>query len=584
MQLRPRQKEAVDKSIAALKEHRNTLLVAPTGAGKTVMLAGAAQAMKRDLGVGTGLVLQHRDELVAQNRLTFWLFDKSMPSDLMTADRKRWVKDGWTFAMVQTLERGDNLDNMPRLDAIQVDEAHHSAAPSYQRIFDRARKLNPDVYILGATATPNRGDKKALRGVFTNCADQITIKELIAGGFLVRPRTFVVDVGVQDELKNVRKLASDFDMAAVEQIMDKDVLNDRIIEEWRKLAGNRQTVVFCSTVAHATHVADSFRAAGVNAAVVSDRLGKKERRDTLAAYDTGQIQVICNVAVLTEGWDNQPTSCIVLLRPSSWKSTMVQMIGRGLRKVDPEKYPGVIKDDCVVIDFGTSVLTHGALETDVDLEGQGTKDCPECNSTVPRQSPECPICGFEFPKLPAPTKICEACETENGISALKCKECGHPFPVDDEERGVIDKFVLTEIDLLHQSPFQWETFFDGVAMIAQGFDAWAMILHYKGRWHALGCTKGDDRGIRLLLNSEDRILALATADDYLRENADTKDSGKTKSWLNQPATQKQMAFLKIAPMSSFGLTRYRAGCMITWKLNEWGVQKKMLNIDMLAVA
>jgi DNA repair protein RadD len=92
-----------------------------------------------------------------------------------------------------------------------------------------------------------------------------------------------------------------------------------------------------------------------------------------AAYSAGKIQVVVNVAVLTEGWDDQPTSCVVLLRPSSYKSTMIQMIGRGLRTVNPEEHPGVIKSDCIVLDFGTSTLLHGSLEQDVDLVGhEGT--------------------------------------------------------------------------------------------------------------------------------------------------------------------------------------------------------------------
>ncbi|NPB73705.1 helicase, partial [Shigella sonnei] len=79
----------------------------------------------------------------------------------------------------------------------------------------------------------------------------------------------------------------------------------------------------------------------------------------LADYEAGDIHVIVNVAVLTEGWDHPPTSCVVLLRPSSYKSTMIQMVGRGLRTVDPEEHPGIVKTDCVVLDFGTSSLTHG---------------------------------------------------------------------------------------------------------------------------------------------------------------------------------------------------------------------------------
>ena len=114
----------------------------------------------------------------------------------------------------------------------------------------------------------------------------------------------------------------------------------------------------------------AFKTAGVPAALIHGEMGDADRKATLAAYDRGEIQVITNVAVLTEGWDHPPTSCVVLLRPSSYKSTMMQMVGRGLRTLNPEEYPGVLKTDCVILDFGTSSLIHGSLEQDVDLNGR----------------------------------------------------------------------------------------------------------------------------------------------------------------------------------------------------------------------
>src|SRR3546814_4174390 len=119
---------------------------------------------------------------------------------------------------------------MPPLDFMVIDEGHHAAADSYLRTIDRAYKMYPDMKLLLLTATPNRGDKKALRGVVSNVADQITLKELIDARHLVPPRTFVIDIGVRGELANVRKTISDFDMDAVAAIMDKQVLNDRVVD------------------------------------------------------------------------------------------------------------------------------------------------------------------------------------------------------------------------------------------------------------------------------------------------------------------------------------------------------------------
>ena len=113
----------------------------------------------------------------------------------------------------------------------------------------------------------------------------------------------------------------------------------------------RKTIAFGATVAHAQAVCNAFLAEGVSAAVVHGDMSESDRKATLADFETGHLTVIVNVAVLTEGYDYTPTSCIVLLRPSSYKSTLIQMIGRGLRVVDPAEHPGVIKTDCVVLDL-----------------------------------------------------------------------------------------------------------------------------------------------------------------------------------------------------------------------------------------
>lgn len=552
MQLRPRQQVFCDKSVAALDERGNTLGVAPTGAGKTVMLSAIAGSYVNK--GASAMVLQHRDELVAQNRATFEHVNPRATTGLFTAGRKEWGY-GATFAMVATLAGDRNLDGMPPLDFIAIDEGHHAVANSYMRIIHAAKERNPKVKLLLVTATPNRGDKKALRAVVDNVSDQITLGELIEGRHLVRPRTLVVDIGVQGELAGVRKTMNDFDMTAVEAIMDKQVLNDRVIEEWGKVAGERQTVVFCSTVAHAVHVAEAFRLAGIRAATVEGKMTSADRRETLAAYDRGELQVITNVAVLTEGWDHQPTSCVVLLRPSSFKSTMIQMIGRGLRKVDPERYPGVVKDDCIVMDFGTSILTHGSIEQDCHLEGAGVKECPDCASSVPVQSRECAICGHEWPR---PEDIVEPAG-EGGADGPK-------------QRGEIGEFVMTEVDLLADSPFRYENLFDGLVSIASALDAWAVVVCYGTRWHAIG--GGRDVGIHHLADNGDRLLSMAAADDFLRVHGDSEMANKAKRWLASPPSDKQLAMLQMTPMQAMGegTTKYRATCLIQWRFSEKAIR------------
>ena len=549
MLLRPRQQIFVDRVRFALKSKRNTLGVAPTGAGKTVMLCSSIdyQAGER------ALIVQHRDELVSQNRKTFHRIHRGALSGVIDG-RDKQFHHPVTFAMVQTLARESTLERLRPVDTLAVDEAHHIAAGSWLKVVDQCRKLNPDVRILGLTATPDRGDKKSLRIAFDNVADQITLGELIAAGNLVPPRTFVLDIGVREDLAGVKKTMADFDMTAVEAIMDKTPLNTEIVKHWKEKAGDRQTVVFSSTTQHAEHVVEAFRQAGVSAEMVGENT--PNRSDILARFERGQFQVIVNVMVLTEGWDCQPVGCVVLLRPSSHKSTMIQMIGRGLRPIDPERFPGVVKNDCIVMDFGTSTLQHGSLEQDANLaepkekKGPLTKRCPDCDGEVPLSTRECPLCGHEFDALFA------------GGGATEKEE--------------LKDFRLVEIDLLKASPYRWSDIWDdGSILVASAFDSWAIVIWYFGRWVALGGNR--ETGMRTLSVGAERTIAIAAADDYLREHGDSESAAKSRSWLNRPATPKQLEVLGIQPMGGLGLNSYMAACKITWKFNEKGIRNRLEN-------
>jgi DNA repair protein RadD len=548
MLLRPRQKLFVERSLSALITHRNTLGIAPTAAGKTIMLSAVAGEMVRGTDA-KACVLAHRDELTEQNRTKFGRVNPEVTTSVVDASTKSWSGQV-TFAMTPTLSRASNLADMPALDLLVIDEAHHAVADSYRRIIDHAMQRNPSAKIFGVTATPNRGDKMGLREVFDNVADQIRIAELIASGHLVPPRSFVIDVGVQDALKKVRRVAADFDMGEVDAIMNKSPVTDAVIAHWKEKAGNRQTVVFCSTVDHARNVADAFNAAGVAAALIRGEMGNADRKATLAAYDRGEIQVIANVSVLTEGWDHPPTSCVVLLRPSSYKSTMMQMVGRGLRTVNPEEYSGVLKTDCVILDFGTSSLIHGSLEQDVDLNGREvtgdapTKTCPSCAAQVPAAVMECPLCGH----------VWESEREAKGPEAL-----GH--------------FVMTEIDLLARSSFEWiDINGDGLILMASGMNAWAGVFAEDGRCYAVGGAK-DKRAT--LLGVGESVVCIAAADDWLNTNETDEAAHKTKGWLRQQPTDKQLAWLPPACRMDFNLTRYQASAMLSLKFNHTAIRARI---------
>ena len=554
MRLRPRQKLFVERSLSALGTRDNTLGIAPTGAGKTIMLSAVTGDSLGDTDA-KACVLAHRDELTAQNRDKFQRVVPDVSTSVVDASAKSWAGQV-TFAMVPTLAREANLAGMPKLDLLVIDEAHHAVADSYRRIIDRVRDANPEARIFGVTATPNRGDKKGLRAVFDNVADQVRLGELIASGHLVPPRTFVIDVGVQDKLKAVRKTASDFDMGEVAEIMDRAPITEEVVRNWQEKAADRPTVVFCSTVAHAAHVAEAFNAAGIPTGLIHGDLPGDERRNILDAFARGEIRVITNVAVLTEGWDHPPTSCVVLLRPSSYKSTMIQMVGRGLRTVDPAEHPGVVKTDCVVLDFGTSSLTHGTLEQDVDLDGNtGTGDvpsktCPACQADIPLASRECPICG----------EVLVEDEGETLEGALG---------------GALSGFLMTEIDLLKRSSFEWVDLFGTEdALLATGFSAWGGVFWLEGLWYGIGGARGVQPQ---LLGIGERSVCLAQADDWLNDHETDESAFKTRAWLTQPATEKQLQYLSPAARSDYGLTRYKASALMTFGFNKRAIRQLILS-------
>ena len=496
--------------------------------------------------------------MTAQNRAKFARVNPGLSTSVVDAGEKSWQGRA-TFAMAPTLARESNLDQLPALDLLVIDEAHHAAADSYRRIIDRVQTRNPKALIYGVTATPNRGDRKGLRPVFSNVADQIRIGELIASGHLVPPRTFVIDVGVQSDLGRVRKTAEDFDMAEVAKVMNRTPVTEAVIRHWREKAGDRQTVVFCADVAHATAVANAFREADVPTVLVTGEMTEASRKAALADFAETRARVIVNVAVLTEGWDHPPTSCVVLLRPSSWRSTMVQMVGRGLRTVNPQEHPGVVKTDCVVLDFGTSTLLHGSLEQDVDLDGREatgeapSKTCPSCEATIPLSSRECPLCGHAF-----------TCDDASDA----------PQPLGD--------FVMSEIDLLKRSSFKWcDLFGDDAALVATGFSAWAGVFFLNGRWYAVGGRQGQPT---TLVGTGERMVCLASADDWLNEHESDETAHKTRRWLSQPATTKQLALLPTEYAQDFGLTRYQASALIAFQFNKAAIRRLVFGADRDALA
>jgi superfamily II DNA or RNA helicase len=563
--LRPYQKRIVDNAEKALKKHNNTLVCAPTGAGKTVIMAALADRMG-----GRTLVLQHRDVLLSQNMSRFQKTSPLRSVSVFNAGEKSWRGDT-VFAMQETLWR--HVDAMPSFDFLVVDETHHIVSPTYRKIIDAAKEKNPGMMLSGFTATPARADRRSLRAYFDNVADKITLRELIGQGFLVPPKAFIVDIGVREQLEAVGP-SSDFgDQTAVENILNTIPINTSVVRNWQEKAEGRQTIAFTASVKHARDVAQAFNDAGIKAEVISGSTTDTDRRALLARFDNRQTRVIVNCAVLVEGFDSPIASCIVLLRQSSSKSPLLQMAGRGLRIVDPERYPGVSKLDCVLIDFGLSLLIHGNLDAEDGLHKDRKVEPGEAvEKTCPTEDKGVYIfpdrngnigCGA---KIPAGFKVCPLCEFEfQKFAELSPEEVN-----------------LIEFDLVAQSPFRWVNLFDSEnLMMATGFSAWAGIFTLDGdTWHALGKLSLEKPIHKLAVTG--RLQALAAADDFLRRYETDDAAKKGRGWLNQPATEKQLGLLRSLGyeatadvMGNSAYTKYSASCHTNFSFNRHSIEKAL---------
>jgi DNA repair protein RadD len=551
MLLRSRQQEFVNRCMVALADNDNTLGVAPTGAGKTIMLSKVIGNFYKQNPNLKACVLAHRDELTAQNEEKFKWVNPAISTSIVDSYGKSW--DGnVTFAMVQTLSRENNLKEMPPVDLLVIDEAHHATAPSYKNVLEHAYQANPNLKILGVTATPERGDKSSLGELFNNCCDQIKIGELILSGNLVRPITFVIDMGnATEKLKALRTRGKgDYSDSEVASILDSEPLNSEVVRHWREKAGERKTVIFCSNVSHATNVTNSFNAAGISTALVTGEMTKEQRAIVFENMTKGMIQVIVNVAVLTEGWDYPPISCVVLLRQSSFKSTMIQMIGRGLRTIDLAIYPDIIKKDCVVLDFGISTMLHGSLDQMINLssKNKGFKICPSCKKKIPKEAEECPLCN---------SNLVEQEQEED-------KE--------QKVRTVLSNFEMAEIDLLGAVNFHFTELEDD-SLLASGFNSWAYV-HKKGDvWVAAGGPQQKnfinhdfipDIPMRVIYQGG-KLEAIAAANDFLSLYEKQETAMKSASWRNEKPTERQLNLISLSYKTNDNLTRGDASAIITYK-------------------
>lgn len=363
--LRPYQQAAVDGARDQLRSHRSTLIVMPTGTGKTrVFSEMIATATSRGV---RSLVLVHRDELVRQTVSA--LQRVGCDAEVEKADERasRYGMFGAVpvVATVQTL-KGRRLELWPKdaFGLVIVDEAHHATAKTYRDILDYFGTAK----IVGVTATPDRSDKTGLHNVFDSVAFRYEIQEAISDGWLcpIVQRTIECD---DLDLSQVKSRKGDLADGELQTAMTVDRVLHQVASPLVDQAGDRQTLVFTAGVDHA-HALAAVLAGYVGAEKVDAIDGTTPidtRREILERYRDGRTQFLLNCAVLTEGFDAPNTQCVAMARPTKSRSLYAQVLGRGLRI-----HPG--KEDCLALDFSGNAGKH-ALVAPIDvLAGEDLED------------------------------------------------------------------------------------------------------------------------------------------------------------------------------------------------------------------
>ena len=347
-ELRPYQLKLVDDIEAAFTRHRTVLGVLPTGGGKTVIMAEIIR--RENAAHRKGLVLAHRRELILQARGKVAAAG-IVPGIIMPGETYRQTLD-WHVGTVQSVHaRGIRRESMPMppADLVVIDEAHHASAETYRAILD----AYPAARVLGVTATPCRQDGRGLGGIFETMVEGPQVAELISARHLVGTRVYAPPEPAN--LTGVRVAHGDYVVSELAERMDTQKLVGDIVTHWLRHGEGRQTAVFATTVGHSLHVRDAFREAGIWAEHIDGDTPTDERDAVLAQLAAGEITVLSNCQVLTEGFDCPDLGCCILARPTRSLGLYRQMIGRVLR-------PTAGKADAIVLDHAGATWQHGFAE------------------------------------------------------------------------------------------------------------------------------------------------------------------------------------------------------------------------------
>lgn len=426
IQLRPYQRASIDALYAYWQGGGgNGLIVLPTGAGKSLVLASLVKELLDQYpGLRIGCVT-HVKELIVQNFQELLRLWPAAPVGIFSAGvGRRDTQSRILFCGIQSV--WNKVDLIGGFDVLIVDEAHlipRSADTTYGKFIERLRAVTPDMRIVGLTATPYRMDSGRLDAgrdaLFDKIVYEASIIDLIEQGYL-SPLISKASLA-QIDLSGVGTRGGDFIPAQLEAASMKDGLVERSVTELVAYGQDRKAwLAFCSGVDHARAVRDAIRAHGISAETVDGSMKKGERDAVIRRFRNGEIRCLTSVNVLSIGFNVPHVDLIALMRATKSTGLYIQQVGRGFRRA-----PG--KENALILDFARVVRMHGPVDAvsvmpsggkvdgeKVTVDTVKAKECPSCQSLAPLNASSCLVCGHEWPREEKPKHEASA-EAEVGI-------------------------------------------------------------------------------------------------------------------------------------------------------------------------
>lgn len=427
MELRPYQQRLItDIRASLLRGHKAIVAVLGCGGGKSVIQGSIAKS-STDKG-NRVLFLVHRKELCQQITNTF----RSLGVNMKLCD----------VSMVQTVSR--RLGKLPDYDLIITDEAHHSTANTYRKIYD----YYSDVIRCGFTATPIRLNRGGLGEVYTDLITSVSTKWLIDNHYLAPYKYYSVKLA---DTSNLHTERGEFKQDEVAELMQSNEIYGDTVKQWKRLAEGKKTIVYCASVEASKKTAERFISEGYSCVAIDGKTPQNERENAMERFRSGEITILCNCELFGEGLDVPDCECVVLLRPTQSLTLHIQQSMRSMR-YKPNK-------TAIIIDHVGNCYRHGLPddEREWSLEPKHKqenlvkiRECKECFAVYPPTMSKCPYCGAE-----ATTEIRKTDRKTVEVDLVEVKRVETIKNTSPAEADLKTWDEVVEFQKIHKYHFHW---------------------------------------------------------------------------------------------------------------------------------